>query len=357
MVRKELLEDEQKLKFIEVLLIVGAILSALNIPMNMVWYLMLFIMAGLFIFVNIQAGIKNIHLYNYYVGITSLCFSAVFTYLFASSFIISFSIRTPISEFIIIVYLFGLAYFFNRILSKPTEGRIMWKKIKNSIKEFFSKFWYVIVIIGLIAIISTIILEYHGFENSIVYFTITLGISLISIGLACYSIFLSDISDRKMSAISNELVLRIISEYEDRRLSLLRRKRELYHKIVNNTVNSTEKQLFKTDFNFIIWKCVVDMRKIKALKDFINEDQQKTLLRWSYNLFNNICYHVRQHTVIDLLPNGKQNKRIFKLAKLSAENKNHFRAIMDILITLDEYENDDALKEKINGVYERLQNL
>lgn len=357
MVRRELLNDKQKLHFIEVLLVVGAILSALNIPVNMVWFLMLFIMAGLFIFVNIQVGIMNVHFYNVYVGLASVCFSAVFTYLFATSFVNSFSISTSILASIVIIYLFSLTYFFYIVLSKPKEGKIMLSDIRKMIKRGFTKYWYVLVIIGLLAIIFPIPLQYFGLNITLIYFAIPLGVGLISIGLACYSILVSDMSDRKMSAISNELVLRIISQYEDRRLSILRKKRELYYKMVNKTATSTEKQLFKTDFNFTVWKCVVDIQRIEVLKEFIYKKHQKRLLRWSYNLFNNILYHVRIHQVIEYLQDGSTQKRTFRLTRLSDENKNHIRTIMEFLKTLDEYQKNEELKKNIDQAYEKLRNL
>ena len=53
------LERERKIKLIEILLIVGSFLAAFQLPTNMIWIFMIFILFALVYYILIQSGAKE----------------------------------------------------------------------------------------------------------------------------------------------------------------------------------------------------------------------------------------------------------------------------------------------------------
>ena len=81
------LEDEDKLKLIELLLVVGSILVAFKfLPDNVVWVFLLFVVLAIFVFIGLKKGVKKNIYYNLVVVFSSLFFSATLAYEIAYSF-------------------------------------------------------------------------------------------------------------------------------------------------------------------------------------------------------------------------------------------------------------------------------
>ena len=78
------------------------------------------------------------------------------------------------------------------------------KHIKGRIRYLFTYYWYLFVVIGfsLIFLGLLILSKYNNDVFMSVFFT--LGLGMISFGIACYSIRLADDTDRKISMIIND---------------------------------------------------------------------------------------------------------------------------------------------------------
>lgn len=80
------LVDEDKLKLIEILLIVGSILVAFKfLPDSMVWIFLLFVVVAIALFIKLKKGSKKNFYYNLNVAIASMCFSGTLSFELAYS--------------------------------------------------------------------------------------------------------------------------------------------------------------------------------------------------------------------------------------------------------------------------------
>ncbi|MCX6667934.1 MAG: hypothetical protein NTV74_06860 [Euryarchaeota archaeon] len=101
------LTNKQKSNLIEVLLIVGSILSALQLPKNLIWIFMLFVISSIVYFILIQKEIKGYKLSDYLLVVfVSLCFSGIVSYELGFSIGIMLS-----SQYIIITYFVTIVYY------------------------------------------------------------------------------------------------------------------------------------------------------------------------------------------------------------------------------------------------------
>ena len=109
--RKEILTDPQKLKFIEILLIVGAIISAFQLPLEMIWIFMLFVLFSLLYYIYLQREDKSIRVFNFFAVFVATYFSGIFTYLFSVSLLTVTIQYFPYTMVIPIVYYTKLLHF------------------------------------------------------------------------------------------------------------------------------------------------------------------------------------------------------------------------------------------------------
>ena len=182
---------------------------------------MLFILAILVLYVSLQAGMRSIRAYNFIVFLTSLCFSTVFTYLFAVSYIIAFKVAWPQWSIIVIVYLLALTYILYLILSKPEEKgeKGMWERIKKHlgictiigvifIAVAFGFFWY----------------SYTLYNNEQIKWseTLAVGFSFISVGIALTSLCISRTSRRILQRVVDSDYENFINLFENERISFIR---------------------------------------------------------------------------------------------------------------------------------------
>jgi len=79
------LDIKEKSKLIEILLIVGALLVALQLPKILIWIFMLFVIFAIVYFISIQHHHKESIILNIIAFFTSLCFSGIVAYLLAFS--------------------------------------------------------------------------------------------------------------------------------------------------------------------------------------------------------------------------------------------------------------------------------
>ena len=74
------LNVKEKSKLIEILLIVGALLTAFQLPINLIWIFMLFVILAIVYFILIQHHHKESIVLNLIAFFTSLCFSGIVVY-------------------------------------------------------------------------------------------------------------------------------------------------------------------------------------------------------------------------------------------------------------------------------------
>ena len=271
MVKKEILNDSQKLKFIEILLLVGSIFAAFKIPQELIWLFMLFIFIGLVLYVAIQVGIKSIRWYNLFVYIASLCFSATYTYLFTISVALSFKITNIfLIEAVFISYLFGMTYIIQIFLSKPKEkgGRKMWNKIKN----------YICTIIGFIAFVISSLIFYYTYNlfvsnNGKIEWsnTLAVGLSSISIGIALISMCISLTGGKRIRRLVDSDYENFMNLFENVRIDFIEEaaKRQGVVDRVNVEVLAWKsRQYFDRAVDLIDW---IDESKLRHLSEYTKQ--------------------------------------------------------------------------------------
>jgi len=229
----------------------------------------------------------------------------------------------------------------------------IFEKIKGFIHHVFTIYWYLIIAIGFTFIISGLILNYIELEDSFIYFIITIGIGLISIGLAFYSVKISDDSNKKMKTIVNAMVLEALSVYEDRRLYLLRGRRKMIDKMLMKKIIKSDMKIFRNDFSFNIWKGKIDVERIEVMLEYLDVKYQIRLIQWSINLFNDIFEHTQQNKIKYYSPKGPV-LRVFVLVRLNDEHKKHIKQIMSILQRLEEFRTNSELRETLISAYNKL---
>jgi hypothetical protein len=79
-------KDDDKIKLIEILLIVGSILVAFKfLPDNMVWIFLLFVVLAIALFIKLKEGSEKNKYYNLNVAFASMCFSGTLSFELAYS--------------------------------------------------------------------------------------------------------------------------------------------------------------------------------------------------------------------------------------------------------------------------------
>ena len=267
--RKEILTDQQKLKFIEILLIVGAILSAFNLPIEMVWIFMLFILVSLLYYLYLQREDKNIRTFNMFAEFVALFFSGIFTYLFGVSVMTVTINYYPYTISIPIIYYIALTWVFYKVLSKPLEGddKNMWDKIKNN--------KWLCFIFGSIFIISGASLATYGyyllFSSGQISGSdyLAIGLALFSSGIALIALCISRGSTTKINRLTQSDYDNFVDNLENERLTFIGfidRKEEITHYKIE-VLAWKSFQYFERAISLIEW---VDKSRFPRLSNLVN---------------------------------------------------------------------------------------
>jgi hypothetical protein len=271
MPRKELLKDKDKTKFIELLILVGSILTVLNPPPEMIYLLLLAILISLFLYVGLKAGIKKIFWYNVNVAFLSAFLSGVFTFHISMS-VVKIGVFNGYYLFGFVLLFYGvLSYLFYITLNKPIQrGRqSMWKKIKN----------YICTIIGLIAFVISSIIFWYTYNlflsnNGRIEWSniLAIGLSSLSIGIALISMCISLIGGRRIRRLIDSDYENFMNLFENVRIDFIEEaaKRQGVIERVNVEVLAWKsRQYFDRAINLREW--VIDESKLRHLSEYTKQ--------------------------------------------------------------------------------------
>lgn len=118
--KKYSLNYKQKLHLAEILLIVGALLSALHLPEQLIWIFMLFVMFSIVYIIIIQQEEKHVKLIGFVSFLLSICFAGILVYHFGYSFgkaIEGSSNYVQITQIITMIYYFLLSFIIYKALA------------------------------------------------------------------------------------------------------------------------------------------------------------------------------------------------------------------------------------------------
>jgi len=168
-------------------------------------------------------------------------------------------------------------------------------------KAFIQHSLFFVILGSVLLVIALIIatLEYLDIKqtpigNNILF----LGLATISIGLAGFSLKLSEESDKKMEILSKDTFLDIAGELEDRRLALKNMRLQLEHmQELDNYINIVEYQTAKINYHnqlsYSIWKCFTDVKRVELFKDYLRsqeylEDMQEKMLNYVHEYYKEL---------------------------------------------------------------------
>lgn len=124
------LKDEDKIKLLELLLIIGSILVAFKfLPDNMVWIFLLFVVSAIALFIKLTQGSKKNKYYNGCVAFASFCFSG--TLVFELAYSVGATIGSipgilQITDTILIARIIAVVYYF--LIAFILYSALKWKK-------------------------------------------------------------------------------------------------------------------------------------------------------------------------------------------------------------------------------------
>jgi hypothetical protein len=296
--RGEILTDKQKLKLLEVLLIVGSILAAFKIPDNLIWFFLLFILAGIMLYAALQTGIRSFGWYNLIVFLASISFSAIFTFLFSVSIIKSFQIPYPNWVVIMFLYLFLVTWILYKFLAKPNQRgkQSMWVRIRNQLG--------ICTIIGLIAFAFSVGIFWYTYNLYIANNgkidwpqTLAIGLSSVSIGIALISLCISLTGGRRIRRLISSDYENFIDLFENVRIDFIEEsaKREGRIDRVNIEVLVWKsKQYFDRAIDLTEW---VDESKLRHLSEYLKQLVLSLFTRSPHSLIWNrdVSYIVKMY--------------------------------------------------------------
>ena len=136
------LNERDKSSLIEILLIVGTLLSALSLPLNLIWIFVFFIICAILYFIFLKSKERDDILINWMALFSSLFFSGIISYelgfglalVFGSKYLILAQIMAIVYYLFLSFVLFkalGMNNIFYRKREKKIKKRIDKKKIKK----------------------------------------------------------------------------------------------------------------------------------------------------------------------------------------------------------------------------------
>lgn len=269
MERKEILTDKQKLKFVEILLIVGSILSAFNLPLEMVWVFMLFILFSLLYYVYLQRNDKNVKTFNYFAIFVSGYFSGVYTYLFSVSLLTVTIHYYPYTVSIPILYYSVLTWTFYKVLSKPIKrGKInMWERFKKYYRPC-ALLGFIFVGIGILFVGLAVYVFITNNEEMRWSDILAIGLALISFGIALISLCISRESTRRLERVTDSDYDNFIDLMENTRISFIDEARiRGIDRFMVEVVAWKSRQYFDRAINLREW--VIDKSKLRDLSTYL----------------------------------------------------------------------------------------
>ena len=136
------LNDNDKASLIEILLIVGTLLTALELPLDVIWIFMLFVICSLVYFVSIKSKEKDKSLINLMALLSSLLFSAIVGYELGFGFGVIVGVKYVIfAQILFILYFIALFVILYKALkiedfTNSKEVKKIKKLKKKSLKEW-----------------------------------------------------------------------------------------------------------------------------------------------------------------------------------------------------------------------------
>lgn len=209
-----------------------------------------------------------------------------------------------------------------------------------------------LVIVG-IGVIFMLVGTFYNISNFIeaAKWVLSMGLGITSLGIAFHSIVISEESrkiagesDEKMKIVESINVRRMIDEFLDRRLMLHERllsiKRMANYAKEKKIERENELLLYngKSDFEiyyiFSVWVCLRYLREINKLRERLNSDNQKVIIKDTSILFNDLDWG------LDFIVKNFDEKY-----DMGPEYKSQIKQIYDIVSDFNEFEDSEFRAE------------
>lgn len=145
--------------------------------------------------------------------------------------------------------------------------------------KVFAKWWKKYLYAGFLLIIGGVAGSIIFSDISFGIILVPLGIGVFSIGLGFLSVTIADKSDKKMKGIALSVYKEIEGIFEDRRLSIMKARRIIEVKKRKDMDTEVDEFALHQDIIFGIWKCLTYLRRAKALIKWIDEPEQKGIIK------------------------------------------------------------------------------